>query len=176
VAIMQACRRDTVYRQLPRRFAEYGLQLHPDKTKLVEFHQPPYSPRERPAVSFDFLGFTHFWGKSRKGGRIVQRKTMSSRMTRSLQAIRKWCRAHRHAPLHIQHRVLCQKVRGHYGYYGIRGNSRCLGNFHDEVRRTWKKWISRRCWKGVLFWPKFEGLIARYPLPPPRVRPAPTTS
>ncbi len=159
-----------VFGQLPRRFAEYGLQLHPDKTKLVEFEQPPKSRRERPKVSFDFLGFTHYWGKSRKGGWIVQRKTMSSRLTRSLQSIRSWCRAHRHDPLWQQHRVLSQKVRGHYGYFGIRGNSRCLKNFHDEVRRTWVKWLSRRCWKGKLFWSRAEKLLARYPLPPPRVQ------
>ena len=159
-----------VYGQLPRRFDEYGLQLHPDKTKLVEFHQPPFRRRERPRVSFDFLGFTHYWGKSNKGGWIVKRRTMSSRVTRSLQAIRIWCRAHRHDPLHIQHRVLSQKVRGHYGYYGIIGNSRCLKAFLDEVRRIWIKWLARRCWKSRLFWTRAEKLLARYPLPPVRIR------
>jgi len=158
-----------VFAQLPRRFAEYGLQLHPDKTKLVEFRQPPYSRRERPTVSFDFLGFTHYWGRSRKGGWVLQRKTMSSRVTRSLQTIRKWCRAHRHDPLRVQHRVLCQKLRGHYGYYGMRGNARCLKNFHAEVRRIWVKWLARRCWKARLFWSRAEKLLARYPLPPPRL-------
>lgn len=164
-----------VYGELPRRFTEYGLQLHPDKTRLVEFHQPPYSRRGRPDVSFDFLGFTHYWGRSRKGGWVVKRKTMSSRMTRSLRSIRQWCRAHRHDPLWLQHRALCQKVRGHYGYFGLRGNSRCLKNFHDEVRCIGRKWLSRRCWKGQLFWTRAEALFARYPLPPPRVKHAHST-
>lgn len=158
-----------VHGQLPRRFDEYGLRLHPDKTKLVEFHQPPFRRRERPRVSFDFLGFTHYWGKSNKGGWIVKRRTMSSRVTRSLQAIRTWCRAHRHDPLHIQHRVLSQKVRGHYGYYGIIGNSRCLRAFLAEVRRIWIKWLARRCWKTRLFWTRAEKLLARYPLPPVQI-------
>ena len=159
----------SVYAALPRRFERYGLKLHPKKTRLVEFHQPPFSRKDRPRVSFDFLGFTHYWGRSRKGGWIVKRKTAKDRLTRSLMKAREWCRAHRHDPLPSQHRALCRKTLGHYAYFGIIGNTRGLACFHDEVRRIWKKWLGRRCWKGPLFWDRFERLIARYPLPPPRL-------
>jgi group II intron reverse transcriptase/maturase len=158
-----------VFAALPKRFAEYGLELHPSKTRLVEFRQPPYRRRTAPHVSFDFLGFTHYWGRSRKGGWVVQRKTAGDRLTRSLDRIRSWCREHRHDPMRSQHRTLSAKVRGHYAYFGIRGNARCLKAYHDEVRRIWKKWLGRRCWKGKLFWQRFERLIARFPLPPPRL-------
>ena len=158
-----------VFEALPRRFAKYGLDLHPSKTKLLEFHQPPYRRQDRPRVSFDFLGFTHFWGRSQKGGWIVQRKTASDRMTRALDRVRTWCRAHRHDPLPDQHRQLTRKLQGHYGYYGITGNSRCLGAFHAEVRRIWRKWLGRRCWKDRMHWGRFERLAARYPLPTPRI-------
>jgi len=161
-----------VYAALPKRFAEYGLELHPSKTRLVEFRQPPYRRQAPPHESFDFLGFTHYWGRSRKGGWIVKRKTARDRLTRSLDRIRTWCREHRHDPMRSQHRVLSAKVRGHYAYFGLRGNALCLKAYHDEVRRTWKKWLGRRCWKGKLFWRRFERLFARYPLPPPRLPPA----
>jgi RNA-directed DNA polymerase len=77
-----------VYPRLHRRFAEYGLTLHPDKTRLIPFRQPPYRRRERPRASFDFLGFTHYWGRSRKGGWILKRKTARDRLSRSSPAVR----------------------------------------------------------------------------------------
>lgn len=158
-----------VFEALPGRFAEYGLALHPSKTKLLKFHQPPKWRQDRPRESFDFLGFTHYWGRSRKGGWIVQRKTASARMTRALDRIRTWCRAHMHDPLPEQHRQLTRKLLGHYGYYGITGNSRRLGAFRQEVQHVWRKWLGRRCWKGRMHWGRFERLIARYSLPNPRI-------
>ncbi len=158
-----------VFEALPRRFAKYGLQLHPDKTKLLEFRQPPYKQKDRPKVSFDFLGFTHYWGRSQKGGWIVKRKTAQSSMTRALVKIRKWCRQRRHDPLRLQHQRLSQKLRGHYQYFGVIGNANGLRSFHAEVRQIWKKWLGRRSWKGRLFWANFAKLLARYPLPPARV-------
>lgn len=158
-----------VYAALPKRFAKYGLQLHPDKTKLLDFRQPPYGRQKRPKVSFDFLGFTHFWGRSQKGGWIVQRKTASSSMTRALVKVRTWCRDHRHDPIRLQHQQLCRKLRGHYQYFGLIGNAHGLRAFYAEVRQTWRKWLSRRCWKGKLYWARYSKLLARYPLPRPRV-------
>ena len=158
-----------VHAALPRRFEEYGLTLHPSKTRLIDFRQPPYGQQRKPKVSFDFLGFTHFWGRSRKGGWIVRRTTARDRLTKGLRQIRQWCRIHRHQALHEQHRALAAKVRGHYAYFGLAGNAQGIKAFHDEVRRTWRKWLSRRCWKGLLFWEPYRKLLARYPLPPPRL-------
>ncbi len=84
---------------------------------------------EKGDSSFDFLGFTHFWGESPKGKPVVQRKTASKRFRRGLKAIAAWCRGHLHDPVVEQHRLLCVKLRGHYSYYGITGNYRSLHIF-----------------------------------------------
>ena len=156
---------------LSKRFAKYGLRLHPEKTRLVDFRSPPRreqggSQRER---SFALLGFTHFWGRSRKGRWIVQRKTAKDRFTRALRDIGHWCRAHRHWPVAAQQAALHRKLKGHYAYYGITGNVRALDRFLYEVRRLWRKWLHRRSWRGRMTWEKFVRLTTRYPLPQPRV-------
>ncbi len=74
--------------------------------------------------SFDLLGFTHYWGKSRKGGWVVKRKTMMARLSRTLKRISMWCSAHRHLPIKEQHAALSRKLRGHDAYHGITGNVR----------------------------------------------------
>jgi group II intron reverse transcriptase/maturase len=153
---------------LTERFAQYGLTLHPEKTRLLAFYPPPSGTGERAHVSFDFLGFTHHWGQSRKGRWIPQRRTSKKRFSRSLQAARAWCRAHRHAPVRDQHAALSAKLRGHYGYYGITGNGRSLRAFRNEVGRIWHKWLARRNNRPIS-WDAFNGMIALYPLPPTQV-------
>ncbi len=124
------------------------------------------SQRER---SFDLLGFTHFWGRSRKGRWIVQRKTAKDRFSRALREINRWCRAHRHWRVPVQQAALSRKLRGHYAYYGITGNARALARFLYAVRRLWRKWLNRRSWHARMTWDKFARLTGRYPLPQPRV-------
>jgi group II intron reverse transcriptase/maturase len=158
-----------VHAALPQRFAKFGLELHPEKTRLIHFKQPPRSTTQKPRVSFDFLGFTHFWGRSRKGSWIIQRRTAKDRLTRSSRAVRKWCRAHRHDPLPQQHEALCRKVRGHCAYYGITGNSAQLIAFRDEVQRAWRMWLDRRCSKARMKWDRFNKLLVIYPLPRVRI-------
>lgn len=123
---------------LPKRFLKYGLTLHPEKTRLLEF-RPPRS--ESRGSSFDFLGFTHFWAGTRSGGWAIKRKTMKSRLARALTRIADWCRTNRHKHPKQQHRTLSLKLRGHYGYYGIAGNSRSLQRFLHYVTRIWHKWL-----------------------------------
>jgi len=156
---------------MPKRFGKYGLTIHPDKTRLVPFRKP-LGDRESPdsasagrAGTFDFLGFTHFWARSRKGNWILKRKTAASRFTRAVRTIAQWCRFHRHDPVCEQHRVLCQKLRGHCAYYGITGNSFAISRFHYAVLRLWRKWLlrRRRAWRGTFDW--FARLLQRYPLP-----------
>ncbi len=149
---------------LPKRFAKYGLTIHPEKTRLVPFHRPR-SAGDRPGT-FDFLGFTHYWGTSRKGNWVIKRKTASGRLTRALQAISDWCRRNRHHPLADQAKTLGQKLRGHCAYYGITGNSAALSKFYYEVTRIWYKWLRRRH-RHRPRWPWFKRLMERYPLPPP---------
>ncbi|HEX7074733.1 MAG TPA: group II intron reverse transcriptase/maturase [Hyphomicrobiaceae bacterium] len=155
---------------LPKRFGKYGLTLHPEKTRLVDFCRPPGSgegsQRER---SFELLGFTHFWGRSRQGRWVVRRKTAKARFSRALKRVTAWCRTHRHLPVAEQQMALSRKLQGHYAYYGITGNATALLRFRYEVERCWRKWLSRRSRKARLNWAQFDRLRRRYPLPPARV-------
>jgi len=155
---------------LPKRFGKYGLTIHPDKTRLLAFAPPDRS--KRPAAGngaeagqFDFLGFTHFWGLSRKGVWVVKRRTAASRLRRAIRTIAQWCRFNRHRPVVEQHQTLSQKVRGHLAYYGITGNGGALRRFRDAVIRLWRKWLSRRTRGNPVSWDHFNRLLARYPLP-----------
>ncbi len=150
---------------LPKRLARYGLAMHPSKTRLVAFR--PHGT-QKPG-SFDFLGFTHYWGRSRQGRPAVMRKTARDRFSRALKRIIQWCRRARHLPIAVQHTTLVEKLRGHYAYYGITGNSRALSRFHQEVRRVWKKWLGRRSWHTPKNWAWFVQFIERHPLPVPRI-------
>ena len=156
---------------LPKRFARYGLTLHPDKTRLVKFTRPRRYGKgdEDGPGSFELLGFTHYWGRSLKGNWVVKRKTGRSRFTRALGRVREWCRIHRHRPIAEQCTALGLKLRGHYGYYGITGNAEALQRFFHQVRRAWQKWLARRSQKSRLSWQRFALLLTRHPLPVPRV-------
>jgi group II intron reverse transcriptase/maturase len=159
---------------LPKRFGRYGLTLHPEKTRLVVFRRPRQQDRDRSddgpgASSFDLLGFTHFWAKSRKGRWMVARKTAKSRFSRGLKRVVAWCRDHRHEAVREQHAALSLKLRGHYAYYGITGNARALACFARQVERAWRKWLDRRSSKARMTWVRFRVLLERLPLPPPRV-------
>lgn len=159
---------------LPKRFSKYGLTIHPDKTRLVAFGKPQGErspPDGEGPGSFDFLGFTHFWARTRQGSWAVKRKTAASRFTRAVTTIAQWCRSHRHDPIAEQHTALCQKLRGHAAYYGISGNSPALSRFRYEVMHAWRKWLRRRrrAWRGSWAW--FYRLLTRHPLPYLRVLP-----
>jgi hypothetical protein len=159
---------------LPKRFGKYGLALHPDKTRLVPFRCPPRkadgggNDRGCRPGTFDLLGFTHYWGRTRRGGWAVMRKTASKRLSRAVRSIAEWCCENRHRPVCEQHAKLSQKVRGHYAYYGITGNFRMLKAFLLAVQRTWRWWLSRRNRRRDLDWERFKRLLIRYGLPPPR--------
>jgi len=152
---------------MPKRFARFGLTLHPEKTRLLEFYPPETTGREAP--SFDFLGFTHHWAVSRRGRPYVQRQTRKARFSRSLRALGEWCRRHRHDSLYVQWQHLRAAMRGHYEYYGITGNRRRLTGYYEAVKRLWFKWLDRRSNRRDLSWARFLRLLDRYPLPLPRV-------
>jgi group II intron reverse transcriptase/maturase len=158
---------------LPKRFGAYGLTLHPTKTRLVPFTRPRRGDDDgdgtgRPGT-FDLLGFTHFWSPSRNGHWIVKRKTAKDRFSRTLRRIGEWCRKHRHLDVKAQRTTLAQKLRGHYGYFGITGNYVALARLLNEVTAIWRKWLSRRSQNGAVTWIQMRGLLKRHPLPPPRI-------
>lgn len=156
---------------LPKRFGGYGLTLHPEKTKLVPFCQPPRGGDGGDGSdqgSFDLLGFTHRWAPTRKGTWVVKRKTAASRFVRAVRAIWEWCRVNRHLPVADQRRTLGQKLRGHCGYYGITGNSHALGRFNYALVKAWWFWLNRRSQRRSLTWEVYLAMLRRTPLPLPR--------
>ena len=172
---------ERVLAAISKRFEKYGLMVHPDKTKLIDFRSPNHSERSREGQlnnckrdkkrpeTFELLGFTHYWGKTRNGKWAVQRKTMKSRLARSLRKIEQWCRRNRHKPIREQWKGLCTKVQGHYAYYGITGNACALGDFYRQVCRIWGRWLLRRNHRRQTIWTMIQHILSRFPLPTPKV-------
>jgi group II intron reverse transcriptase/maturase len=160
---------ERVLNVLPKRLGKYGLSLHPDKTRLVPFRRPDRDEGGSGPGTFDFLGFTHHWGKSRKDKWVVKKRTARDRFSRALRHIRSWCRAHRHDDVKEQHRALARKLNGHYAYYGVTSNHDAVARLWHETVLIWRKWLSRRSQKGRLNWVKMTRLLERYPLPAPRI-------
>ena len=155
---------------LPKRLARYGLTMHPEKTRLVRFERPAgrggcKGPR---SSSFDFLGFTHHWGRSRRGEWVVKQRTARDRLMRAVAEAGDWIRRHRHQRVQRQQARLVQVIRGHCSYYGITGNSKSLDRFRSAVIRTWWKWLKRRSQRSRMNWLRFKRLLQRYPLPTAR--------
>jgi hypothetical protein len=164
---------ERVLEVLAKRFAKYGLTLHPEKTRLLEFGRRAVEKAERPGGkkprTFDFLGFTHIATRSRKGRLTVHLRTMRKRLRRSLAQVAVWCRAHRHDHVDEQQKALNRKLRGHYQYYGRPTNYLSLWRYYRAVRRIWKKWLNRRTRGKTLTWPLYEELLVRHPLLRPRI-------
>ena len=153
---------------LPKRFNKHGLELHPEKTKLLDFRKP--SPEAtRGNNTFEFLGFTHYWAKSLKGNWVIKRKTSAKKVRKTIQALREWCRENRHKDLNEQYRLLSSKLRGHFQYFGIRCNLRAMEAVLHHAIRNWKYWLNRRSRKKAINWEKYGKLLERIPLPPPRI-------
>jgi RNA-directed DNA polymerase len=166
---------ERVLRVLEKRMGKYGLQLHPDKTHLVDFRPktknkpPPASAETALATTFQFLGFLHVWGKSRKGNAVVWQHTAKERFARALKAINKKCQRMRHEPLPDQHRQLSQMLQGHMAYFGISGNFQRIAGLIRRVRRQWRFWLSRRSNASHVTWEAYERIAQRFPLPRPRI-------
>jgi RNA-directed DNA polymerase len=163
---------EKVLEALPKRFAKFGLTLHPQKTRLIEFGRQAYWKARRAGAkpaTFDLLGFTHLATLSRRGKFTVYVKTMNRRLRRSLNAISEWCQTHRHDDVELQWKSLNAKLRGHYGYYGRSTNFRSLVQFYRGVRRLWRKWLNRRTRGKTLTWDEFQELLDRFPLLNPRI-------
>jgi RNA-directed DNA polymerase len=164
---------EKVLEVLHQRFAKYGLQLHPDKTRLIEFGPDALTKSEQPGgkkpATFDFLGFTHICKRSRWGNFTVHVRTMRKRLRRSLKAVAAWCRQHRHDPVEDQRQALNRKLRGHYQYYGRPTNFRSLREYYRNVRRIWKIWLNRRTRGKTMNRERYGQLLRRHPLLLPRI-------
>jgi RNA-directed DNA polymerase len=165
---------DRVLEVLPKRLGRFGLRLHPDKTRKVDFRQPRSGgpgtpPKSGGPGTFDLLGFTHHWGRSRKGRWIVRRRTARDRFARVARGLWAWCRRNRHWPVAEQHSKLTRKLRGHDAYYGVTGNVERLDELRRVAKRAWRYWLDRRSQRAHMTWARFDRLLQRFPLPGARV-------
>jgi len=156
---------------LSRRFERYRLTLHPEKTRLLPHHRPdPTGGSGTGPATFDFLGFTHYWGRARKGHFTPRVKTRSARLRRFIVTVADWCRRHRHEPVKEQHAALTRRIAGHFNYFGVNGNVSCLRHVYRTCQVVWRKWLNRRSQRAHKSWERFADLLRDFPLPRPSVR------
>lgn len=154
-----------VRKALGGRLGRYKLALNEQKTRLINFTRPWRGAWSKPGV-FDFLGFTFYWGKSRKGAPLLKVKTSGKRMRSKLKAVNMWCRSIRsQVPLMDIWRVFCSKLRGHIQYYGVSFNSRVVQTFVVKATRILFKWLNRRSQRRSFTWEQFTLFRRIYPLP-----------
>ena len=155
---------------LGKRLGHFGLTLHPDKTCLLPFRRPPKGQKDgKGRATFDFLGFTFYWARTRKGRWGMFCKTRSVSLRRIIQSVYGWCRRHRHLPVAVQHQALRRRIQGHFNYFAVSGNFRSLLLVLEQARRTWYKWLCRRSQRKRLTWERFAALLRDFPLPKPRI-------
>ena len=153
---------------LGKRLGRFGLALHPDKTRFVDFRRASLKGHGT-SGTFDFLGFAHLSGRSRRGFNVVRQVTAKDGFARAGKSVFDWCKRHRHLPLPDQCEHLAHALRGHCSYYGLTGNGKRLGGFRYEVIRAWRKWLARRSRSGSLTWERMHALLRQHPLPPAKV-------
>ncbi len=158
--------------EMLQRLAEFGLRAHPDKTSVVKFKRPRKEhPGGERQETFDFLGFTVYWRRSRRGYWRVAFRTRGARLRRAIKGVNDWCRSHRCQSLTEQHRMLKSKLRGHYNYYGVNGNFDALAMLARHAKLYWHKWLNRRSQRRSYSWEGFERLLAEaFPLPKPQIK------
>ncbi len=155
---------------LGKRLRRFGLALHPDKTRLLPFRRPPAGQKgSKGPATFDFLGFTLYWARSRKGRWGMLCKTRSASLRRVIQSVYAWCRRHRHSSVKDQHTALTRRIQGHFNYFGVSGNFRSLLLVIEQAKRIWYKWLCRRSQRKRLTWERFADLLRDFPLPVPRI-------
>jgi group II intron reverse transcriptase/maturase len=162
-----------VWEILPDRLKQFGLELSPEKSRLIEFGKRAYlesKEKGERSDTFDFLGFTHYMTRNRRGGVKLGRKTIGKRYRRTLVALNDKLRNLRNLlPFQKLYRYLCQVLKGYYNYYGFAGNMATLNKFAYAVERMWYKWINMRSQRKSFNWEEFQELHKRFPLPRPRI-------
>jgi RNA-directed DNA polymerase len=155
-----------ILKVLPKRFEKYKLSLHPEKTRFVDLS----NKSDEGNRSFDFLGFTHYMGKSLKGKPVLKRETSSKKLTNAITKMEKWIKENRHQKISQLIKEVNVKIRGHYNYYGITFNSRGISKFYRQVKYRLHKWLNRRGGKAVWNWKRFDKLINEWlPLLRPKI-------
>ena len=155
------------------RFKKFSLTLHPEKTRTISFSrkEPENAKRQgRKPYTFEFLGFTHFWFRTREGWYMLSRRTSAKRFRRACRAMNEWLRCVRNwCKTKEWWLILASKLRGHYQYYGVSGNSRMLKVFRYKVMRMLHNWLNRRSQRNQWSWERFTEYLEHYPLPLPHI-------
>ena len=155
------------------RFKKFSLILHPEKTRTISFSrkEPENAKRQgRKPYTFEFLGFTHFWFRTREGWYMLSRRTSAKRFRRACRAMNEWLRCVRNlCKTKEWWLILASKLRGHFQYYGVSGNSRMLKIFRYQVMRMLHKWLNRRSQRNQWSWERFTEYLEHYPLPQPHI-------
>ena len=154
---------------LHKRMEKYGLTLHPEKTRLFAFSPPSGDDDGKGNATFDLLGFTLYWRRTRRGSWAMWCKTRRARVSRAIKAAADWCRRHRHLTVKDQHAALKRRIQGHINYFGVNGNIESLDRVVRGVRRAWRKWLNRRSQRARVSWERFLEIEERFPLPRPHV-------
>ena len=156
---------------LGQRLGRFGLSLHPDKTRLLRFRRPPAGQKHgKGSATFDFLGFTFYWARTRKGRWAMFFKTRSASLRQIVMTVYAWCRRHRHLPVRVQHQALTRRIQGHFNYFGVSGNFHALLLVVEQAKRSWYKWLCRRSQRSRLNWERFADLLRDFALPRPRIQ------
>ena len=159
--------------ELRERFSKFGLELHSEKTRLIEFGRNAARSRAAQGLgkpeTFGFLGFTHICGKTRAGRFWLRRVTEAKRMRAKLKDVKVELKRRRHQPIPVQGLWLASVVRGHFAYYGVPGNSDALAAFRYQVARHWIKALRRRSQRSSLNWTRMTRYVRRW-LPPARLQ------
>lgn len=163
-----------IERALENRFTKYGLELHPEKSRMFSFgrfEKQTALNESRQANTFDFLGFTHFCDKTRKGYFKIGRKTSAKKFRAKCKELNAWLKAIRNRlPTREWWRILRAKLRGHFEYYGVSGNMRSISNYYDIVLQLVHKWLNRRSQKRKMNWDKLYLYLKLHPLPTPCIK------
>lgn len=160
-----------VMKVIGARLGRFGLTLHPDKTRLFPFERPHRGQQGgKGRGTFDFLGFTALWQRSRNGNWVPRFRTRRASLSRFLTNLADWCRRHRHLSVKQQHATLSRKLRGHFQYFGVNGNLRSLRTVAWRAEELWFKWLNRRSQRASKTRAQMRDLLRDFPLPVARIR------
>jgi group II intron reverse transcriptase/maturase len=151
--------------QLPERLGKFGLEVAPEKTRTLQFSRHVPEAKE----AFEFLGFEFRWVESRKGRRMIQRRTAPKKLRASAKAFTEWIRKHRHTRTSDLMRTLAAKLRGYWNYYGVRGNMRSLTRFYNQCRKLLFKWLNRRSGRRSCTYEQLDAMLYKHAIPQPRI-------
>jgi RNA-directed DNA polymerase len=149
--------------ELEARLRKLGLELAPDKTRVM-----PFSRYRQCETSFEFLGFEFRWGVNRKGHAWLKRRTARKRLRNSLKHLTEWCRQNRHRRIREQVQLLNVKLRGYNNYYGVNGERASLDEFFYHVRRIHQRWLNQRSQRRSYTWAAYTELMRLLRLEQPR--------